>query len=256
VTDSRPADYEYMEEVNEGVLRNIPFNRATKEERSVLDVGCGYGALAEAIERKGYTVCGIESHEGASSVAEARITKVIRLDLTDIPAVRAAIGEQKYDYLVFSDVLEHLCDPAGILKEYLPFLKEDGKVIVSVPNVAVWNVRLKLLFGVFEYSSTGTLDRTHLRFFTFRSAQRMLTELGLQVIKRDLTAYLVRAILPLVKSRILRSRRDKTDARRQIIDSGAYKFYLNWVYPLEHVLGRAFKSWLAFRIILVGERNG
>ncbi len=59
-----------------------------------------------------------------------------------------------------------MADPIAALRGYRHFLAPGGRVLVSVPNVAVWNVRFGLLFGRFEYTPTGTLDRTHLRFFT------------------------------------------------------------------------------------------
>lgn len=256
VAHPQQNEYAYMEEINEGVLRNIPPRQESGEGRLVLDVGCGYGALAEAIENKSYAVWGIESHDVASALAGKRMTKVIHEDLTNLGAVREAIGERRFDYLVFSDVLEHLHDPDLILRSYLPFLKDSGTVIVSVPNVAAWNIRLRLLFGIFEYADSGILDRTHLRFFTFKTAQKMLRDAGLRVTKKDLTPYLMRSFLPIIKKVFLRSGKGRVDSRRAIIDSTPYRFYLRWIYPLEYAVARVFKSLLAFRIILVGRKNG
>jgi 2-polyprenyl-3-methyl-5-hydroxy-6-metoxy-1,4-benzoquinol methylase len=248
-------DYAYMEEINEGVLRNIPPRQKGEERRFVLDVGCGYGALAEAIENKGYAVWGIESHDVASGLAGQRMSRVIHEDLTNLRVVREAIGKRRFDYLIFSDVLEHLQDPGLILESYLPFLQDSGTVIVSVPNVAAWNIRLRLLFGIFEYADSGILDRTHLRFFTFKTAQQMLRDAGLRVTKKDLTPYLTRSFLPIIKRMFLRSGKSRVDSRRAIVDSTPYGFYLKWIYPLEYVLARIFRSLLAFRIILVGRKN-
>jgi 2-polyprenyl-3-methyl-5-hydroxy-6-metoxy-1,4-benzoquinol methylase len=253
---SQQNEYAYMEEINEGVLRNIPCRQESGEEQFVLDVGCGYGVLAEAIEKKGYAVWGIERHDVAAALAGQRMTKVIHEDLTNLGAVREAIKERRFDYLVFSDVLEHLQDPELILGSYLPFLKDSGVLIMSVPNVAAWNIRLRLLFGIFDYSDSGILDRTHLRFFTFKTARNMLRDVGLRVTRRDLTPYLMRSLLPIIKKIFLRSDKSRVDSRRAIIDSTPYKYYLRWIYPPEYVVSRAFKSLLAFRIILVGRKNG
>ena len=92
----------------------------------VLDVGCGMGALAEAIQNKGYIVWGIDLNKEAAQTAAKRIAKVINADLTDITSIKTEIGDQYFDYIIFSDILEHIHDPLSILKEYLAFLKDGG----------------------------------------------------------------------------------------------------------------------------------
>lgn len=85
--------------------------------------------------------------------------------------------------IVYGDVLEHLSDPARVLASLNHSLREDGIVIVSVPNVAhIW-VRLQLLLGRFDYADRGILDRTHLRFFTRRSFLRLLAEAKLALVE-------------------------------------------------------------------------
>ena len=68
--------------------------------------------------------------------------------------------------MVFGDVLEHLRDPLAVLMEFTESLKDDGVVIISLPNIANIYVRLNLLIGRFDYQDRGILDRTHIRFFT------------------------------------------------------------------------------------------
>lgn len=258
VVSARPQqnEYVYMEEVNEGVLRNIPRLGRPAETRFVLDVGCGGGALAEAIEKKGYSVCGIESYGPAAELAGRRMSRVIHEDLTNLGAVSRALASRRFHVLVFSDVLEHLANPAHILKSYLAFLDDAGTVIVSVPNVAAWNIRLRLLFGMFDYTDTGILDRTHLRFFTFKTAQKMLLEAGVKDIKKDLTPYLARSFLPAIKRIFLKSGKSPADSRRAIIDSVEYRFYMRMLYPAEYFVARLWKILFAFRIILIGRKNG
>jgi 2-polyprenyl-3-methyl-5-hydroxy-6-metoxy-1,4-benzoquinol methylase len=245
--------YEYLEEINEGILRQFPVNNAA-EKPSVLDAGCGSGALSEAIRKKGYSVWGIEAVAPVAEKAKARITNVIISDLTDLAAVTRAIGQQKFDYIVFSDVLEHLYDPFTILKGYLLFLKPGGQVMVSVPNVAVWTNRIKLLFGVFNYADTGVMDRTHVRFFTFKSAKQLVAATGCSIVKVDYTPYFVRALLPLVKRIFAKGASPEGIDRRQLIDSPLYRLYMNAVYPIEYFVGHLWRPLFAFRIIIVGKR--
>jgi len=71
--------------------------------------------------------------------------------------------------------------------------------LISVPNVAVWTIRIKLLFGNFDYTDTGTMDRTHIRFFTLKTAKMIVKESGCSIVKVDSTPFMVRAILPFIK---------------------------------------------------------
>ncbi len=243
--------YEYLEEVNEGVVRQIPVCHLTPRP-SVLDVGCGSGALSEAIKQRGYDVWGIEENGEAAGRASRRIDRVMQLNLHDSEAVRAALGERKFDYLVFSDVLEHVYDPFSVLREYLRFVRDGGRVVVSVPNALVWTNRLGFLFGRFEYADTGVMDRTHVRWFTFSSVKRLVRAAGCTLEKVDYTPFIVRAALPLIK-KFMQGAPDGN--RRQLIDSPAYGAYMRAIYPVEYIAGSWLKSWFAFRIILVGVKN-
>lgn len=69
-----------------------------------------------------------------------------------------------YDAIIFTDVLEHLHDPFQTLKECRLFLKDDGCVLCSIPNIAHSSIILSLFSGSFNYTKTGLLDQTHVRF--------------------------------------------------------------------------------------------
>ena len=99
---------------------------------------------------------------------------------------RRILSDRQFDVVLLLDVLEHLRDPERILRRARRALT-GGRVIVSLPNVANVTVRLTLLFGRFEYTERGILDRTHLRFFTRRSALRMLRDAGFTVEHREMT---------------------------------------------------------------------
>jgi hypothetical protein len=75
------------------------------------------------------------------------------------------------------------------------WLEPSGTVVVSLPNVAHLWVRLMLLFGRFEYASRGILDRTHLRFFTRKSARRFLRECGFEIVREAATVPPVELVL-------------------------------------------------------------
>lgn len=84
---------------------------------------------------------------------------------------------------MFADVLEHLLFPEQVLKYFVyNYLKENGQVIISLPNVANWQVRLNLLFGKFNYTDRGIMDKTHLHFYTFKTARELIFKNNLEII--------------------------------------------------------------------------
>ncbi len=88
---------------------------------------------------------------------------------------------RSFDVVVCADVLEHLADPAAVLARVRRWISPRGVLFVSLPNVANVAVRLALAAGRFEYADAGILDRTHLRFFTRRSARRLVEEAGFRI---------------------------------------------------------------------------
>ena len=245
-------NYPYLEEVNDGILRQFASFAGAKGR--VLDVGCGRGALGQAIRGKGWEVWGIELNAEACATAQTRLDRLIAADLTDREAVARQIGDAKFDILVFADVLEHLYDPRTVLECYLPYVNPGGKVLVSVPNAVVWSNRIQWLLGRVNYDDTGVMDRTHLRFFSFNSARTLVEAAGCRVIKTDFTPYLVRAALPWIKRCAGRDPNGGPAAPRALIDSKGYHFYKRFIYPLERVIAGLWKRMAAFQIVIVAEK--
>ena len=240
-------NYAYFEEINEGIIRqfkNLPKGLTT------LDVGCGYGALGEQIQNLGFTVWGIERSRVAMEKCKGRIAHSIEADILSEAEVSHAIADQRVDVIIFSDVLEHLYDPFSILKNYSKYLKPGGRLLISLPNALNWEMRIRLFFGSFEYQDTGALDRTHLRFFTFRTARRLVEAAGFKVNRIDCTPYLIRAILPIIKKTVFKN----DGGARAIIDSPSYRFYAKFIYPIERLIASIWKPLLGERIIINATR--
>jgi methionine biosynthesis protein MetW len=151
----------------------------------VLDVGCGAGVLTRTLadKCKAEFVC-IEPDPARAARAMARGLKVYVGDLTE--KIIREIGP--VDILLFADVLEHLPNPQAVLLLSRSALKSGGAVIVSVPNVAHWSVRLCLLRGIFQYRESGIMDATHLRWFTRDSIQALLATSGFRTTQYRATA--------------------------------------------------------------------
>jgi SAM-dependent methyltransferase len=90
-------------------------------------------------------------------------------------------GQEPYDAIVLRDALEHVRDPARLLRALVPALAPDGVVVCAVPNVKHWSVLEPLLVrDRWSYADTGLLDRDHLHFFTLDEVSDLLDDAGLE----------------------------------------------------------------------------
>lgn len=140
------------------------------EVHLVLDVGCGAGDNAEILRTRhpGIEVHGITRSLQESEMAKRRMKECWVADLENGLPPQASL--HIYDAIIFSHVLEHLRDPAEIVRQASLLLRKGGTCLIAVPNVLAWAQRAKFLKGSFEYESAGIMDETHLRFFTYRTA--------------------------------------------------------------------------------------
>ena len=149
--------------------------------QETLDIGCGEGFFAAELVKNGNLVTGVDSLETAH-YSEA-LQEYFSVDLNG-PAgsLTRVLGGRKFDRALLLDVLEHLIHPENLLAETRETLNRHGKLIVSVPNVANITVRLMLLLGKFDYTERGLLDRTHVRFYTRKTARAMLEQAGYRIV--------------------------------------------------------------------------
>jgi SAM-dependent methyltransferase len=172
----------YTSEVSEyrlPILARVPAGAA------VLDVGPWTGAHGRhLIQHAGAVVDGVETDVDAAAVAAADYREVI-VGAVDDEAIAARLAGRDYDVVLFLDVLEHLRDPAAVLRAARDWLRPGGTVLCSLPNVAHWRVRVALARGRFDYADNGLMDRTHLRWFTRDSARDLLTDAGYHITWED-----------------------------------------------------------------------
>ena len=148
----------------------------SSEVKTLLDVGCGAGGNAKLLKLQGRStkIFGITKSDGEAKIATSYMENCWIADLENDPLL--FLQGMKFDCLLFSHVLEHLVDPVIVLKKLLTYLKVDGEILIAVPNFLYWSNRIRLLAGIFKYSDTGFLDRSHLRFFTWETVLQELIE--------------------------------------------------------------------------------
>lgn len=151
----------------------------------VLEVGCAAGITAPHFRRLGATVLeGIEPHAPAATAANASGY----YDTVHSCSWDAWIpSSSRYDAIIFADVLEHLSDPIQVLRRVHSLLRQpSGILVLSLPNVRHLSVLFGLILrGDWEYEPAGILDHTHLRFFTTKSARRLLKDCGFRIVAFD-----------------------------------------------------------------------
>ncbi|MET3120198.1 glycosyltransferase involved in cell wall biosynthesis/2-polyprenyl-3-methyl-5-hydroxy-6-metoxy-1,4-benzoquinol methylase [Undibacterium sp. GrIS 1.8] len=158
----------------------------------VLDVGCSSGMLGRyLVMQKECVVDGVDLDGDAINICHPVYRKVAIKNLENDDLLNSFAAES-YDYIVVADVIEHLNQPAKLLRQLRILIKPHGTILFSVPNITHIAASLELLAGKFSYAQNGLLDNTHLRFYSYKSLQAKLAESGiylweLDTVQRNLT---------------------------------------------------------------------
>lgn len=87
--------------------------------------------------------------------------------------------QDTFDFIIFADVLEHLRNPHLAIASAKRYLKNEGSIITSVPNIGHNSIILNLRKGIWEYNEKGLLDNTHIHFFTRKSLFKMFESINM-----------------------------------------------------------------------------
>lgn len=149
------------------------------EKIRVLEVGCGCGSTLSAIRRQypNARVYGIELMADVAAAGKFMADIIVG----NIETMELPYEEHIFDYVIFGDVLEHLRDPKAVIERMKKYLKPDGRVLASIPNVMNIEVVVSLLQGNFTYQDVGLLDRTHIHMFTLREIVNMFRDAGYEM---------------------------------------------------------------------------
>lgn len=160
--------------VNPGVLSRIP-----SASRRILDVGCGTGVLGSALKSgdaaryvAGITHSGREAQRAGEVLDHVLVADLETCGFRELGA---------FDCVICSHVLEHLRNPAEVLKRLRAVLAPGGIILIALPNALYWRQRLQFLIGRFRYTEGGLMDNTHVVFFDWATAQRLVADAGLHV---------------------------------------------------------------------------
>jgi SAM-dependent methyltransferase len=148
---------------------------------TILDVGCGRGRLGALLKSRipHRRVVGLELNADVAASARAVLDDVITGDLNEI---QLPFAHATFDCVIFADVLEHMVDPVAALQKIKPYLKPEGVILCSIPNIRHYTTFLRLATRGWEYTDFGLFDRTHVRFFSLQSMRQLLSDGGYAVI--------------------------------------------------------------------------
>lgn len=150
---------------------------------NVVEVGCSRGALAAAYKQRHpsshYT--GIEIDPTYANLARSHCNDVRIGNIEELLPIGALSDLEPAQCWVFGDTLEHLQDPWKILRLLQPLLSPNGCVCACIPNMQHWSIQLRLNTGKLEYTKSGLLDRTHLRWFTRLTMLQLFESSGFQI---------------------------------------------------------------------------
>jgi 2-polyprenyl-3-methyl-5-hydroxy-6-metoxy-1,4-benzoquinol methylase len=146
----------------------------------VLEIGCATGYMTKALHnRLGCHITAVEIDPAQAEQAKPEADKLIVGNICE-SETQNRVGSG-FDYVIMADVLEHLPEPAEVLRWVKTIIGDKGSLIVSVPNVAYYKIRKQLLLGRWDYTDFGIMDNTHLRFFTEKTLKTMLTDNGYHI---------------------------------------------------------------------------
>jgi SAM-dependent methyltransferase len=148
--------------------------------RRVLDVGCAGGYLSEILAVRGYRVTGIDS-PGARHAGFPESVELVEADLDLGLPPGLSLPPGRFDFIICADVLEHLRQPAGMLRDLRELLATGGRLAASLPNSGHAYFRLNVMLGRFPAHDRGLFDRTHLHYYTWRGWVDLFASAGFRI---------------------------------------------------------------------------
>ncbi len=194
----RITDIKRLNFITDSLKDTIPANA------TILDVGCGNGVISRHLGQFGYKVLGIDVSDKTIAVARSKNT-LPNVQFEVISAEDLIAQGQQYDAVICSEVLEHLHQPGLLLQTIYQSLRDNGTLIVTVPNgmgpreVFVTKPMLKVrkspglqsfvnkVKGMLGYSGTTVQSQAdnldHVQFFTKKDLQQLATENKFEIIR-------------------------------------------------------------------------
>jgi len=144
----------------------------------VLDIGCGRSLVGAELQKKG---CWVEAVDCEVPDGGGKIRKFTKMNLNE---ENVSLPVHDFDYVLLLDVLEHLEEPERFILNLRTHARgKSPNILLSVPNIGFFVMRIQLLLGQFNYGTRGILDIGHRRLLTFKTIRKMLEDAGFKIMK-------------------------------------------------------------------------
>jgi len=154
---------------------------------TILDIGCGDGTLIDYISKNNSPkeIIGVDISKKAIEYARKQGHEAYEMDITS-NAFEAFMKENNFDYIVLTEVLEHVREPEKVILS----IKEsfNKSIFVSIPNSGCIIHRLRLLFGKFPVVVIIYHVKEHVRFWTHKDFLYWCDYLGFKVVNYKATS--------------------------------------------------------------------
>ena len=174
-------DYQLKDfQPRQDILQFISREHEKTDEFKVLEIGCGYGKTLEFLSQNcpNVKLHAIEIDKTMAEYVEATCSDVFMINRDIGLADDLPYKENSFDYIILADVLEHMAQPWIVLRNLKKYLKDDGKILASIPNVGNFMVFTNMFKGFFAYGSKDIVNKGHLRFFMYEDILQMFTACG------------------------------------------------------------------------------
>jgi len=149
-----------------------------QQGEKVLDIGCGPGQMLEKLTQKNTEAIGIDVSSIALKRAARKGLDVMKLD---VETEALPFDDETFDVIIFTQTIEHLFDYDKVMRESHRVLKPNGRIILSIPNIAHFRFRLWMLMGRFPYIEDTQTHSQHIRFFTVKDGREMCQKYDFKV---------------------------------------------------------------------------
>ena len=157
-----------------------------KEDKAlkIMEIGAGYGETLYYLKQESIAseAVGIDIFEDVNK--KNNYKPVDRFVFGDIEKVDFPEYKSYFDIIFLADVLEHLIEPKGVLDKVKYYLKDEGTIVVSMPNIRHYSAFKKIFIkGDFQYEPSGLFDYTHMRFYCKKNMEELLQKAGFIIIE-------------------------------------------------------------------------
>ena len=156
------------------LVRGIP------DVKSICDLGCGNGYIANRLAPFGYDIFGIDASKSGIEIArtyvESKLHKVTFVQSTIDRQTRSRTGLPQVDLVISSDVIEHLYRPADLIEAAEQLLKPRGQIVITTPYHGYLKNLALSLTGRMDKHFSVLHDGGHIKFFSVRTLSELVTK--------------------------------------------------------------------------------